>query len=122
MHVCVYFFFFFFLLLVFFSFFFSFFKFIYLFNFKVNYFNPNFIYTIKHSLKFIPNFPIVAEDSCRYEIHTSRLTWDKAVQACKHRGMTLASFSGTREANSLFSVLETGGFMFSGYEQSLKDR
>lgn len=48
----------------------------------------------------------VSSSSCRFELHTSLLPWDEAYQACKHRGLTLASFGDKTDLVSVKSFIE----------------
>ena len=63
----------------------------------------------------------VAADTCRYEIHTSALSWEKAVQACRQRGLTLASLSNQNEATSIYSALKRAESVYSEYNDKIDD-
>nr|XP_022338023.1 uncharacterized protein LOC111133702 [Crassostrea virginica] len=55
----------------------------------------------------------ILHESCRFEIHTSRLQWDSANQACIQRGLTLASLADISEVGSLFSVIKQADSIYS---------
>ena len=58
-------------------------------------------------------FLTVLHESCRFEIHTSRLQWDSANQACIQRGLTLASLADISEVDSLVSVIKQADSVYS---------
>ncbi|XP_062583112.1 uncharacterized protein LOC134244895 [Saccostrea cucullata] len=55
----------------------------------------------------------ISRESCRFELHTSKLSWDKAHQACKQRGLTLASLSKGAELQSMATVVKQADEMHS---------
>uniref|UniRef100_K1RN34 C-type lectin domain-containing protein n=1 Tax=Magallana gigas TaxID=29159 RepID=K1RN34_MAGGI len=56
---------------------------------------------------------ILGNESCRFEIHTSLLPWGKAYQACKHRGLTLASFGDHGVFSSMKSFIESANEVYT---------
>lgn len=64
----------------------------------------------------------VLSSSCRFELHTSLLPWDEAYQACKHRGLTLASFGDKTDLVSVKSFIEDAEDVYSSKIGELEKR
>ncbi|XP_078321452.1 uncharacterized protein LOC111116021 [Crassostrea virginica] len=57
----------------------------------------------------------ISLDSCRFELHTSQVTWEEAYKVCKLRGLTLASLSAKSEVDEVKFLVDSVKNVFSSY-------